>query len=94
MSRPGPEETASRAASVVQETLRRLAPIDLDEIDRATALQRRVDRKYLLEADRFPELVEQLAEDHRVSTRPYRVGIALLTGDRASAGPAARWFSM
>jgi hypothetical protein len=66
MSRPGPEDTASRAAAAVAETLRRLAPIDLDEIDRATALQRRIDRKYLLEADRFPVLADRLAEDHRV----------------------------
>jgi hypothetical protein len=29
-----------------------------------------------------------------IALSKYRVGIALLTGDRASAGPAARWFSM
>jgi hypothetical protein len=41
-------------------------PISLDEIDERAALQRRVDRKYLLTVEQLAELLEELRRDHQV----------------------------
>ena len=41
-----------------------LDPVSLDELDRRAALQRRTDRKYVVSAEAFAELLGELAEDH------------------------------
>jgi hypothetical protein len=43
-----------------------LRPISLDDLDARAALLRRVDTKYVLEADAFEALLERLAADHDV----------------------------
>jgi len=48
------------------ELLAQFEPISLEELDRAAALQRRVDNKYLITHEQFARLAARLRRDHRV----------------------------